>query len=626
MVFSVNSLGARRDEELIDNGYRTNPSWNTFWDAKATETSTGWSCELRIPFSSLRFEPGEIVTMNFRFERFIKHTNELVIKPLLSTSLDNLEKNMFNSSSLTFKNISGETPVYFTPYVAGIVSQNSTLNSDGTKYVKETEILRGKDYFGNETVDKTLSSAGFDVKYKLDNSNTLDLTLNTDFAQAETDAQVFNLTRYSIFFPEKRQFFLENAGLFSVAMFNHRLFHSRRIGIENGHIVPILGGIRMNGVFKGIQYGLMNMQTNGLAAENIEAKNFSVFRAKKSLKQDDSYIGGIFSNRSSTEGNDYNLQVGVDGIYRLSNSITTTFFGATTYDSDIKKNNNSAFGIGLSKLYQSEGFEFDISTTNYEENFNPEMGFLSIPNSIQSKVNLAYGILMPEDWYVSKMLFGLNNKHYRVSSSNELLNHQSYIYGAFFFRDGGNFHFVAPWYEQDDLDSEWNFSDNTTIPKGRYKTWLYEIYYQSGKTKNYNWFSDIIYGDFFGGKRFNFWTGTNYIFSEKVRSSAEIYYYNIDFPDHFSQNSNKKEDGTILKYWLTYNFAPDLSLKLLSQFNSNSKQIGSNLRLRYNPFEGTDLYVVYNSTINTERTMFNPHLNLIDQQRLFIKFSKTLTL
>lgn len=626
LVFSVNPLSARNDWELIDNGYRSNTAWNTYWDAKAAKTSNGWSCEFRIPFSSLRFEQSENVTMSFRFERIIKHTNEWVAFPVLSTSLDNLERNMFNSVSITFTNISSQTPIYFTPYVAGRVTQNSILNSDGTEYINETTVFDGKEYFDNTTTDKILSAIGFDIKYKLDNSNTLDLTMNTDFAQAESDAQVFNLTRYSIFYPEKRQFFLENADLFSANLFSHRMFHSRRIGIEEGYNVPILGGPRMTGVFQGVQYGLMNMQTNGLASKDIEPKNFSVFRIRKSLKQDDSYLGGIFTNKISTESSDYNREVGLDGIYRLSNSITTSFFGSATFDSQTGNKSNAAYGIGFSKLYQPEGLEFDVSLLNYEQNFNPEMGFLSVPNSIQNKTRVGWGFILPDDFFISRILVGSYNLHYLVSSTKELLYHQSNLYWWFIFRNGALFQFFVPWYQEDKLDEPWNFSESTTIPEGKYKSWLYEFSYQSGTINNYNWFADIVFGDFYDGKQVNFWSGINYIFSEKVRMSGEISYYNIKFPSSFSQKENATEEGVILKYWLTYNFAPDLSLNLFSQYNNTLKKIGSNIRLRYNPVEGTDLYIVYNSTLNTEINRLNPRLDLIDQQTFIIKFSKSFIL
>lgn len=626
LVFLVNPLGSRTDFEMIDNGYNINKSWNTFWDAEAVITSTGWSCEIRIPFSSLRFEQARQITMNFRFERIIRHNSEEIVYPLLSTDVDNLPLNMFNVVPIAFSKLSSSTPLYFTPYAAGRVVQNSVLNSGRTKYETKTEVFNGKEYVDNETTDKILSSIGLDIKYKLDNSNTLDLTLNTDFAQAEADTRVVNLTRYSIFFPEKRQFFLENADLFGADLFSHRLFHSRRIGIENGYNVPLLGGFRMTGVFEGIQYGFLNMQSNGLASRNIEAKNFGVFRVRKSLKQDDSYIGGIVTNRISTESNDYNRLVGVDGIYRLSNLITAKFFGAATFDTQTGSSNNKAYGIGFSKLFHPEGFEFDYFLLNYEKNFNPEMGFLSIPNSIQLKLRQGWRFVLPEDYFINRILIGSYNLHYWVSSSRELLYHQSNLYWWFTFRDGGIFHFFIPWYQEDKLDTDWNFSNNITIPKSKYEMWRYELGYESGATSNFSWYGNFAFGDFFGGTQFTIEPGISYIFNKKINVSLDVSYNKLSFPESYSTRNKDYEERIVYSAWLNYNFAADLSLKSFIQYDNISRKVGSNIRLRYNPVEGTDLYLVYNSSFNAERDRFSPQRPFVDEQSVIIKFSKTFIL
>ena len=155
--------------------------------------------------------------------------------------------------------------------------------------------------------------------------------------------------------PEKRRFFLENKDFFSASAFQHQIFYSRKIGIYNGYSVPIIAGIRLTGNSNNFQYGLINVQTNRMNDLNLEAQNFSVVRLIKYFSENNSYIGGIFTNKNSTESFSYNRVVGIDGKYFFNDEIATNFFVSKSFNYNSINSQNNSFGIAVSK-YQKNGY------------------------------------------------------------------------------------------------------------------------------------------------------------------------------------------------------------------------------------------------------------------------------
>ncbi|UCH09803.1 MAG: carbohydrate binding family 9 domain-containing protein, partial [Fidelibacterota bacterium] len=259
--FRTNLLGTRVDYEVSNNGVTINQAWNTFWDVRTTRTDSGWNAEFQIPLASLRYVPAMENTMGFKFIRRIKSKSEMLLFPMKDQTLTGLEYHLQNTAEIALTSLGKKRPLFITPYSAGSITQTANLNGDGTAYVSETQVYQGKDYIRRDWMDRLLSNNGFDIKYRLNNSHTLDLTVNTDFAQAEADDRIVNLTRYSVALPEKRAFFLENADLLSASMFHHVFFHSRNIGIESDEQVPLVAGARLTGTTGGFQYGLLNIQS-----------------------------------------------------------------------------------------------------------------------------------------------------------------------------------------------------------------------------------------------------------------------------------------------------------------------------------------------------------------------------
>ena len=213
-----------------------NRSWNTFWDVETTRDDRGWYVEMRIPFSSLRFQTQNGKTkMGMILNRRISYMNETDTYPLIDPKYGfTAYLKPSQAQTIEFSNIAPKNPVYISPYMLAGYASSYSLNDVETEYLKQ---------------DKPKLEAGLDVKYSLTSNLTMDLTANTDFAQVEADDQQVNLTRYSLFFPEKRLFFQERSGIFNFSLGGRsdNLFYSRRIGIVEDEQVRIYGGARMTG-------------------------------------------------------------------------------------------------------------------------------------------------------------------------------------------------------------------------------------------------------------------------------------------------------------------------------------------------------------------------------------------
>ena len=290
--FSINPNGVRMDyaisndmEFLGGSPFERviNVSWNTYWDATTTRTEEGWFAEVRIPFSSLGFQDQDgIVEMGMAVTRRISSKAELHVFPAIPPDWAMGWAKPSQYAPVRIEGASSRRPLYITPYVVGSTIHLSKLSEDENRYLGEDD-LNGE--------------LGIDLKYNITNNLTLDVTLNTDFAQAEADDQQVNLTRFPLFYPEKRQFFQERAGIFDFRTLGRfgRIFYSRRIGLHNGQIVPIIGGTRLVGRIGAWDVGLLNIQT--AKAAGLPMENFGVYRVRRDVLNDNSFVGAIATTR-----------------------------------------------------------------------------------------------------------------------------------------------------------------------------------------------------------------------------------------------------------------------------------------------------------------------------------------
>lgn len=626
VVFITNTLNGRFDSEVSNNGSGMNDDYNNFWDAASVVDSTGYTQEYRIPFSSLRFEQKEKVVMGFRFARLIKRKNELTTYPRCDSTLTDKWNNVSQEAELEFTNLKTKKPVYFTPYVIGNFAHENNLNNDGTAYETTNTFFTRKYYSNNETLDKIISNIGADLKYGITKNFTLNVTLNTDFAQAEVDNRVINLTKYAINYPEKRSFFLESKNNLSYAVGQStQLFNSRTIGLENDIAVPIIGGVRITGKENNLAIGALNMQTTDVTSANITAQNFTVGRFRNYYGALGSFWGGIVTNRISTHDKTVsNQSVGVDLVHAFNDKWKAGFGVSTTYDTSVTSaiDNNEFLNVFAFKNV-SEGlthgldFEYAGSKFNPAMGFNPETdyGFISLDNGCISKIN---GDGLFNSWTLN------TNLAYRWKLESQLTETKfANIQGGLNWKKGSSINITAAAYKEDRLYDNFELNDHISVPVGYYHMFTNEINLNYDQSKSYTGGLYAQYGDYYGGKIISVAPNLNYIINRFFRVGLNYSFNRIDFPENYSDNGNAVYKSNLVSGNFLLTLSSKFSIKLLAQYDDNSNSYGGNLRIRYNPREGTDLYIVYNSSLNTNRLETKPTLPLVDSQTIIIKYAIT---
>ncbi|HXL54688.1 MAG TPA: DUF5916 domain-containing protein, partial [Chitinophagaceae bacterium] len=379
LAFITNLLNARFDREFSQNGANTNDAYNTFWNVASNIDSLGYTTEFRIPFSSLRFQTKDTVVMGFKIVRLIKRKAEFDLFPKCAPDVQDALFKVSLAREMEFINLKSKKPFYIIPYAIANYSQQNILNEDHTAYVKNSSFITRKNYVKNETLDKFLSNVGVDAKYGLSKNFTLDLSLNTDFAQAEVDNLIVNLTKYDVNLPEKRNFFLESQNYLGyTTTLGDQLFISRSIGNENGVIVPIIAGARITGKTKDLQMGTLDMQTAAIKNDSIDAHNFFVFRTRKFTDSLGSFFGGIITNKINTSGEGASYQSVGAGVVKVFNQnlVLTGSISGTFKNADVTQfAQHSYYNAALIRTAK-EGWNYYTEFGLIGKYFEPAMGFI----------------------------------------------------------------------------------------------------------------------------------------------------------------------------------------------------------------------------------------------------------
>lgn len=359
-VFISNPMGGQRDEQTFDNSRQVIVAWEGVWTAAATLTDSAWIVEMEIPFATLRFDGSNpIQNWGINFARIVGRLNEWSYWAPLARH--EILHQMGRAGDLT--GLEGVQPgrnLKVKPYALG-------AHSSGVRVTEQTD---GSYYEG-----------GVDVKYGLTPGLTLDLTYNTDFAQVELDEEQVNLTRFSLFFPERRDFFIENQGTLSFGDVSERgfrmgaslrdfsLFHSRRVGLTaSGRRIPIYGGGRMTGQVGNFNLGVLAMQTESL--DSLPSENFVVARLKRNLfgRSD---IGFMYINRQG--GGDYNRSYGADANIRLFNRLVLNTYVAGTMGPG---GASDGLAAKLGAAWRDNFWNTSFFVKQVDESFDPEGGFI----------------------------------------------------------------------------------------------------------------------------------------------------------------------------------------------------------------------------------------------------------
>ncbi|KJF45624.1 hypothetical protein LH29_09870 [Draconibacterium sediminis] len=554
-----------------------NYSWNTFWDVKTARTATGWAVEMRIPFSSLRFqEVNGRVQMGLLINRGVSHNNEVDTYPATDPKYGRLASNKPSlAQTIELSGVESKKTVYVAPYITTGVERTNDLNEDETAF--------------DSSKDNKLTG-GVDIKYSLTSNLTMDLTFNTDFAQVEADDEQVNLTRYALFFPEKRMFFQERSSIFDYKLSGpSKLFYSRRIGLdEDGCLTPILGGARLTGRVGKWDMGFMDMQTqknNGNPSEN-----FGVLRFRRQVINTNSYVGAIITSRVGADIND-SYSYGVDGIFRIFGDDYIEAGVAQTTDpegTDFSGGIENTFYRASWQRRSEEGFAYDLSYAYTGENFDPQVGFLSKYATKGPRLKFQYGWLPGAGSKLFKYsIDGTFYESYRVTDGG--LDTGMYGPGFSLNTKKGWFVNLDLNYRIEGVDEEFELDDNVVVPADKYKTYTSRMTFMSPVSKPLSTTVMMSGGQFYDGNNVTATVEPIYNLSASLQLSA---YYNFSHVVFANRNQEMNAHVGRLKFLYMYN--TKLSFSSFLQYNSVNNVTVANFRLRYNPKEGNDLYVVYN--------------------------------
>ena len=612
--FLVNPAGARADFTVYNDGESNrgpplNFSWNTFWDAAVTRTDEGWFVEVRIPFTSLRFQDHDgRVIMGLIAWRAIARKNEVLTFPAIPTKFRWGTYKPSIAQDVVLEGVYSRKPIYISPYVLGGIEQTPELNANETAYTIQQKLTR---------------NVGLDVKYGLTSNLTMDLTLNTDFAQVEADDERVNLTRFSLFFPEKRPFFQERAAVFD---FNtgqqSRVFYSRRIGLgPGGELIPIYGGIRLIGRIGRWDMGFLNMQTAPYDAADLPSENFGVLRFRRQVLNSNSYVGTILTSRISTRGN-INLVYGFDGIFKVKGDDYFSINWAQSLDSDslqaltLPRQNTGRLRIAWDKR-TDRGLFYRARLGWSGDEYNPGVGFVRRVNFTRLLGQIGYGWYPGKESLLFKHSLGVQASGFIRNSDQQLETGEVGLEWRAGPKIGGFFRFQTKLNYESILDTFYLSSD-AFIPAGTYQFWDNSFFFLSpfGYLVRFRLNGD--FGYFYDGTRYSFSVSPTWSVSQHLELSSDFQYNAVDLPKR-----DQKFRATIVRLRVKYNLNTRFFMSTFAQWNSFGERITLNFRLRYNPKDGNDLYLVYNENLEYGNENEMPPPPLSQNRTILIKYTHT---
>ena len=573
-LFHTNSLGALFDGQVTDER-NTNSDWNTVWWVKTRQQEDGWTVEIRIPFRSLRYAAGGPQLWGINFRRLIKHRNEQVfLTPTPQSYSRNGLLRLSNAATLVgLEAPAGSRRMELKPYAIG--SQSHVPLNDVHN-----------DWSGD---------IGGDFKFGVTDGLTADVTWNTDFAQVEDDESQVNLSRFSLFYPEKREFFLEGQGVFDFGGRQSRgfgggsdapiPFFSRTIGISGGSAVPILGGGRLHGRTGAYTMGLMNIQTGEVSGLDVESTNFSAVRVKRDILSR-SNIGVIATHRNvGAGGSGANSLYGVDGNFAPTDNIRINTFYMATAEPGVESGHQAATYMGQFR-YNTDLIDVTAERLYLGEDFNPGMGFVRRRDFTKNAGSLQFSPRPRGIKAIRQFEFKADAKNYdRPDGEMETREYQFDARIVFESSDRLMFdHSVT----EERLLEGFNLSSDVGIPAGNYRFARTGVRVRMGSHRSFSGMFRYEFGDFFGGTRqqVSYW------------GRAEMN-QRFSFEPNISLNWIEVPGGEVRaqvsRLRATYTVSPRSFLGALVQYNSAAQLLSANVRFRWEYSPGSDLFVVFST-------------------------------
>jgi hypothetical protein len=602
--FTITPAGTRIDELYGADGQEANLAWDSYWEARTTRDDEGWYFEIRIPFSSLRFqEMGDAVIMGITATRLIARKNERVTFPDIDPRFSFRQPSVAHDFQL--RGIRPARPAYLTPYVLGGLSRATVPAASST--------------FRTDDV----SEAGLDLKYSLTDNVFVDLSVNTDFAQVEADDEQINLTRFPLFFPEKRQFFQERSDLFLFDFANGgRLFHSRRIGLSDDRLpVRILGGARVAGRHGTWDFGALSMQSD--EHQGVPGENFGVLRLKRRIFNPYSYAGAIFTSRLATDGTSA-LAGGLDASIRpFGDHYTTVKWAMTENPSTSETSPLDQSQVHFEWARRADrGLRYWIRFNRAGQDYSPSLGFLPRPDFFHNSLYAVYATRGREGDLLQSFGPGIIINSFYTNGSMDLESLYAGHWWEYLLWNGAS-GWLQVTHRFERVDAPFEVGEGVMIPAGDHRFTNVWFNFTSGPGSKFRTSFNARVGTFYDGTQVELTAGPTVNISRHLELGGE-------YEANFLTFSDRAEAVGIHVARLRLRSALNvrMSATALLQYNSNADVVGVNVRARYNMREGTDLWLVYDEGLNTERTIDGiPEAIPLSQSRAVrIKFTYTFAL
>ena len=585
-IFQTNPQGAKYDAQFFNEGDEYNQNWDAVWHVASAVLERGWRTEIAIPFKSIRFRDQPVQTWGINFVRGIRRLNEdSYWSPL--PRIHGLPRVSLAGTLEDLRDLEPGRNVKVTPYVSGDLTQSTLSATEGD--------LDG----------------GGDAKLGVGTGLTLDLTVNTDFSQVEADVQQVNLTRFSLFFPEKRDFFLENSGIFRFgppqrqrvqsarAQFgslvlgsNIRggqtrgndllLFFSRRIGLsEDGEPIPIIGGARLTGRVGANQLGLLSIQTNDVEGL-VNGENFTVLRVKRDVFSN-SNVGAMFINRATMDSPHYNRSFGVDANFRLSPKAEILGYVAKT----------ETAGLEGDDLAGRIAFNYDGSLVNLrtaysslQDNFNPEVGFAPRVGVKRASAYLGFHLRQPfwRGWM--REINAHSEFDYFTDQEGVVVSRYFNVHIPFYLQRGGIFE-IGRNQNLENPEEPFEIHPTTVVSAGFYSFTEYFGFYYTDPSRTLSANFRAGFGDFYSGTRRSATMGGTLKLGARLQAQVI-----------WSTNDVDLEEGSFVTHLVTsqfnYSFNTNMFLSGLIQYNTVLQEWSSNIRFNFIYRPLSNFFLVYN--------------------------------
>ena len=596
VVFYTNPIGAIGDFAVTNEG-NPNSDWNPVWDVRTARFAGGWSVEMEIPFKSLRYRPDADPVWGVQLHRRIRRKNERVFLNAIPISAG--RSGVFRiSESATLVGIevpSGGTKLEIKPYAIGGVTSDLMA-------VPPTRNI----------VD---ANGGLDVKYGITENLTADFTYNTDFAQVEIDEQQVNLTRFSLFFPEKREFFLEGRGIFDFArgltVSNRNsalrqvtgssrssagggnaptLFYSRRIGLQGNSIIPIVGGGRVTGKVGALDVGALNIQTDDEVISGAEATNFTVVRLKRDVLRRSS-VGALMTNRSvSLSGPGSSQTIGADGTFSFYENVNLVAYAAKTNTPDFDGRDASYQGRFL---YTGDLVGYEAEHLVVEDNFMPEVGFLRRDNFRRSYTSGRYSP-RPQSIDAIRQFRLEAALDYTVAADTGIVETRQTQLGFLTEFETSDRVGVSVAENYEYLLRPFELNPGVTLPVGGYRFRDVEANYTPGAQRRLTGTFTARVGEYFNGSIRSFGLRRARLeVTQRLSVEPTLSFNWIDTLQGSSQMA-------LAVSRVNYTFTPRMLFSGLMQYNSSTHSISNNFRFRWEYLPGSELFVVYTEDRETD--------------------------